>query len=74
MKTTIILPDNKYNKLKDLAHRKSISLARAINDAIDQTYFNGANLSFKQLKGKSRGSGITDKEIDAVKIKLPAKL
>jgi hypothetical protein len=70
MKTTIILPDPKYKRLKSIAYKKKTSLAKVINEALDLAYFTGDSLSFKSLKGIGGGNkSLSLKEIQTVKIK-----
>lgn len=74
MKTTIILPDKKYKRLKEIAHKKRKSLAKIINDALDETYFVSHTGSLKNLKGICRNDKISDKDLESVKIKFKGLL
>lgn len=70
MKTTLIVPDDKYRRLKDIAYKRRTSLAKIINDALDDTYFSDRG-GFNALKGLCSSDRVSAKDLEDVKIKSP---
>lgn len=71
MKTTLVIADDKYEKIRKVAQLRKKSIAHIINEAIDETLFAGQNEGLKSLKGVLKGSKITLRDLNQVKPKIP---
>lgn len=70
MKTTLMIADDKYEKIRKVAHLRKKSIAHVINEAIDASLFAGQNEGLKNLKGILKGAKITLHDLNQVKLKI----
>lgn len=70
MRTTLIIADDKYEKIRRMAQLRKKSMAQIINEAIDESLCSDQHNGLKSLKGILKGANITASDIKQAKLKI----
>lgn len=70
MRTTLIIADDKYEKIRKIATLRRKSMAQIINEAIDESLISAQHSGLKSLKGILKGANFTTSDIEQAKLKI----